>query len=80
MRQNKTTSKIVEKPPQSDPQYEIEILWSTHSETTFLSIDQIVDICRKHDLWSIQNGRLVQPELIAIGIGKVILSPALVGG
>ena len=80
MTQNKPTSKKVEKPPQSDTQYEVEILWSTHSETTFLSIDQIVDNCRKRDLLAIQNGRLVQPELISKENGKITLTPALVGG
>ena len=48
--------------------------------TIFLSIDQIVGICNDEDLWAFQNGKLVDPELISKGNGKIILTRALVGG
>ena len=80
MRQSKPTSTVEEKQSQSDTQYEVEILWSTFSETTSLTIDQIFDICRKHDLWAFQNVQFVDPELIRKGNGMITLTRAFVGG
>ena len=77
---NKPTSKNGETSQNPDTQYDVEILRRSGDETISLSIDQIVDICNKEDLWAFQNGRLVQPELICKGAGKIILTRALVGG